>query len=407
MRPGDPARLISDEIEMRASEVLSRRFGTGTYVVGYDVLSSEGHAFVVRLQLAGGPVSSAVLKLARRDETGRFRVDDADPYSPSQRLWNEWAGLEFLRGLPEPCTTVPDFYGGDAELGFVLMEDLGDGPSLADILLAGSAVSATNALTGYVDALADIHLATFGRAADYHAIRTRLGKLTTDPGLLSATTAARTIIPIFRRLVPNLSLSMAGTRALRWIDEIVSEPGPWEAFSLNDCCPDNNRVYSDRPIRLFDIEFASMRHALLDLAYVRTVMPTCWCVRRLPKGFGDKLVARYRDRLVSAGHDFGSDKEFEAALNACAALWALIGLRWHSGPALESEGDYRPYMDRYNFHLGSRRQIVMQRLDELSAVAQRQKELAALHSELAEPVRQAAQRAWRKVELLPLYPAFS
>ncbi|MGH3487233.1 MAG: hypothetical protein ACRDP8_04860, partial [Actinopolymorphaceae bacterium] len=348
---------------------------------------------------------SAVVKMAHRGDGDTFAKDDADPFSPASRLWNEWAGLEFLSALPTPCTAVPAFYGGDAELGFIVMEDLGSGPSLANILLGSSASEARAGLEGYVDALAEVHLATFGRTEEYDVLRARL-----SPSSGGHSYSAAKLVDDLRTpltvLDPNLDLGGDVAAAVTWIDTILGDPGPWRVFSLNDCCPDNNRVDERGRLRLFDVEFADTRHALLDVAYLRTTMPTCWCVRRLVPDLAEDLVQRYRGRLVAAGRTF-ADEEFHAALNASAAFWALLNASWHLEAALGESGADRPYWDAYDFTFGSRRQIFLQRLGELADAADRQPELAPLRRGFADPVRAAARRTWQVVEPLPLYPALT
>jgi hypothetical protein len=403
----DAPPSLPEKVSTRAAELLSLRLGSPVEVVGQQILNHDGHAFVARIQLdAGSPVAGAVVKMAHRGDDGEFDKDNADPFGPAAKLWNEWAGLEFLSSLPTPCTAVPAFYGGDAELGFVVMEDLGSGPSLANLLLGTSAEQARAGLDGYVDALAEVHLATFGHTEAYDELRARFGATAPAHHGFSAAKCLGDLKEPLRDLDSTIDLDGDAAAAVAWIDAILDDPGPWRAFSLNDCCPDNNRVDASGKLRLFDVEFADARHALLDVAYLRTTMPTCWCVRRLMPDLADDLVQRYRDRLAAGGRAT-SDAEFHAALNACAAFWALLNASWHAKAALEPTGADRPYWDAYDFTFGSRRQIFLQRLTELADAADRQPELAALRTCLVDPARAAARRAWQVVEPLPLYPAFT
>ncbi|MEQ7125470.1 hypothetical protein ABN034_13230 [Actinopolymorpha sp. B11F2] len=398
---------LPEKVCTRAAELLSRHVGKTVAVVGQEILNHDGHAFVARVLLDdGSPLASAVVKMAHRGDGGEFDKDDADPYGPAARLWNEWAGLEFLSSLPTPCTAVPAFYGGDAALGFVVMEDLGAGPSLANLLLGTSAEQARAGLDGYVDALAEVHLATFGRTEAYDDLRSRLGTTAPAHHGFSAAKCLGDLTTPLGILDPTIDLDGDVAEAVAWIDAVLDDPGPWRAFSLNDCCPDNNRVDERGRLRLFDVEFADARHALLDVAYLRTTMPTCWCVRRLVPDLAEDLVQRYRDRLAAGGRAT-SDADFHAALNACAAFWALLNASWHLEAALEPTGADRSHWDAYDFTFGSRRQIFLQRLAELADAADRQPELAALRSRLADPARAAARRAWQVVDPLPLYPAFA
>ncbi|MGW0227831.1 hypothetical protein ACWDWO_05920 [Actinopolymorpha singaporensis] len=423
--PDSPAAAEADQAETslgdhlpagvaaRAATLLSDHLGSPVRVTGYEPLRVDGHAHVARLVLAGAPFPSAVVKVAHRGDDGEFDRTSTDFWSPANRLWNEWSGLEFLSSVPVKGGT-PTFYGGDAELGFILIEDLGPDRSLADILVRESAEPARTGMAGYVDALARVHLASFGRDEEYARLRARFG--TPAPGDSIGQDVRTKLVPALADLDagpcaglgthPGLAAAVddAALAAVDWIEETLAAPS-WQAYSPNDCCPDNNHVGEDGTVRLFDLEFGSFRHALLDLAYVRTVMPTCWCVRRLPDGLPDVLVDRYRRRLAEAGRDV-SGSDFDTALDACQAYWALQVLSWLLPRAATAEGADRRRFDAWAFDLPSHRELCVLRLDNLADAARRQPSLAAL-GDLAGTLRAATRRAWPGVGLLPIYPAFS
>src|SRR4028118_1220772 len=64
-------------------------------------------------------VSSVVIKQVKED---------------SARGFSDWASLAFLSKLPVAQGLVAQFYGGDVEERFFLMEDLGASQSLEDVL---------------------------------------------------------------------------------------------------------------------------------------------------------------------------------------------------------------------------------------------------------------------------------
>jgi hypothetical protein len=392
-------------VAARAARLLCEHTGDEVRVSGYEPIRPDGHAHVARLLLTGAPFASAILKLAHRGENGEFDPTGTDLWSPAARLWNEWAGLAFLSSTT-PSPPTPRLLGGDADLGFLLLEDLGPGHSLAHVLLGGSPEQARAALEGYVDVLARIHLTTFGRTPEYDRLRTAFGPPSTMSTLAEHTKGQ--LFPALAALDDTLALDPDLAAAIGWIDELLAAPA-WQAYSPQDCCPDNNQVDDEGTVRLFDLEFGNYRHALLDLAYVRTVMPTCWCVRRLPEGLSDTLVERYRRHLAAAGQGTtGRDPngpDFGTALDASQAFWALWTLGWHLPAALEPDGAERPRFDEWNFELGSRREIVGQRLTELAAAAVRQPRLAPLVG-FAERVRATVRQAWPGIEPLPIYPAF-
>ncbi|MET9019825.1 hypothetical protein ABZV93_07570 [Actinopolymorpha sp. NPDC004070] len=392
-------------VAARAGALLSDHLGTPVRVAGYEPLRVDGHAHVARLVLAGAPFPSAVVKVAHRGDDGEFDRAGTDFWSPANRLWNEWCGLEFLSCVPGGAGT-PAFYGGDAELGFILIEDLGADHSLAHVLLRESAEQARAGLAGYVDALARVHVATFERAEQYTRLRARFGTSAKGEGI--GHDVRTRLAPVLADLDPGLATAVdeAALTAVDWIEEVLADP-TWQAYSPNDCCPDNNHVGADGTVRLFDLEFGGFRHALLDLAYVRTVMPTCWCVRRLPDGMPEVLVARYRRRLAEAGREVDGTRgtDFDAALDASSAYWALWSLTWMTPRAIAAEGAERGRFDEWDFDLPSHRELFVLRLDNLADAGRRQPRLAPL-ADLAGRIQAVARRAWPGVALLPIYPAF-
>ena len=72
----------------------------------------------------------------------------------------ELAALGYLNGMPEPV--VPRLLGADA--GILLMEDLGPGPSLAGLLLAGDRSRVRADLASYAEALGSMHAWSMGPA---------------------------------------------------------------------------------------------------------------------------------------------------------------------------------------------------------------------------------------------------
>ena len=73
----------------------------------------------------------------------------------------ELAALELLSGMPVPV--APRLLGADAAAGILLMEDLGQGASLADSLLTGERERAEADLIAYARALGSMHAWTMQR----------------------------------------------------------------------------------------------------------------------------------------------------------------------------------------------------------------------------------------------------
>ena len=156
--------------------IVAERFGPGAAVRAHRFVHQPERPIVAVLDLTGASVPTAIVKFAPREPDGV--IDDHS--EAGWQLANEWATLAFLtmvanerdEGAPE--LPVPECYGGDREAGLVVMADLGDGDSMAEVLLRDPAVAgpeatdaAVRSFEGYIDAIAALHLATFGTGDQY------------------------------------------------------------------------------------------------------------------------------------------------------------------------------------------------------------------------------------------------
>jgi hypothetical protein len=65
---------------------------------------------------------------------------------PASRLFNEWAGLQFLGEVGGDPPPAPRLYGGDRQADIFLMEDFGTGTRLDHALLGLDAAAAARTL---------------------------------------------------------------------------------------------------------------------------------------------------------------------------------------------------------------------------------------------------------------------
>lgn len=386
-----PDRTLPAPVLAEVAELLSAHFGRAVTVVEQEYVKS-GRTSIYRLTLGGAPVETAICRYGECAET----------------VWNELAGMRFLARVPRPPSVVPTVYAGGSVgdgMALVLSEDLGSSPDLAEILLTGTAEQARAGLEGYVDALLEVHLATFGHLAEHDEIRAEYDPPRSFSELLSDGGWLRLAESLAKLDLGPLPAGVA--EAVAWVDAQLAPSERWWAFTVADCCPDNNQVRPDGRVMLFDLEFAGCRHALLDLSYLRTLMPTCWCLRRLPDDLSERLVERYRDKLLAARPELDA-AEFEAGLAASRAFWAISTMSWRLDEAFGGNGDTHvdyTYVG-VDFSSVSHRDVVRLRLTELARVAAERVELAPL-GELARMIAGQLDKRWPATTLLPLYPAFS
>ena len=273
--------------ETRAAEaLLARIWGPGTSVRAAEPIWDRSH--VVRLHLATG--RSAVMK----------RRVDADAFGA------ELAALEYLNEMPEPV--APRLLGADADVGILLIEDLGPGASLADSLLTGDRSRVRADLVSYAEALGSMHAWSMGRPKD-----PRLG----TPPWPGAVARGKDAF-----LAAAVSLGLAAGAAGTEIDQLglmLNETG-YHGLVHGDACPDNVRFLDGR-CRIFDFEHSGWGAVVLDASYLLAPFPSCWCFGRLPASVAAPAMSAYRGRLEAAG--IGLGPSWDAAMTAALAAWIV------------------------------------------------------------------------------------
>jgi hypothetical protein len=114
--------------------------------------------------------TSVIVKCARQTEEFPYDPDDLTPGHWTPGFLRDWLGAQFLSALPGDPPSGPRFYGGDRARGFFLLEDLGDGGSLADLLLGDDPVRAEQGLLDFAVALGRMHAATIGQTDTFHSL---------------------------------------------------------------------------------------------------------------------------------------------------------------------------------------------------------------------------------------------
>jgi hypothetical protein len=275
-----------------------------------------------------GPTRTAILKVARPGPTGTYDPEDPDPQGSAAFLLNEWAGYAWLQESAKLSDLTPRLLGADRDLGLLVLEDAGPGPSLADLLLGSDPDLAKQGLRAYAATLGRLHAQTAGRFASYLQLRAGLG-----PSNGQALPTAEQLPAEFETLASQMrgigvEVSSAARDEVAAVSDALDEAGPFFAYSPSDICPDNNRYLGSGRLRVFDFEGGGFRHAFLDAAYLRLALPTCWCVNRLPAALPAALEAIYRRELARGCPAVDDDQLFERGLAAASAAWLIWSVSW-------------------------------------------------------------------------------
>lgn len=316
---------LSATASHRIAELLSNAAGAAVDVIhsapiteGWSAqLGGNPWPWVFRCTLSGGAgvlPSSVIVKLRR---------PDAHLRSEPERLPIERAALEFLTALG--TTLGPRLVAADTVGGMLIMEDLGTGPALEDLLVGADAHAAEDGLLAFATALGQLHARTAGHAAEYYRVRQQYGPI--DPlsdrvgaggGVAHAWQTLQAIVAKRRYLPPPDGVDAD----LAVLLDVLAQPGPYLAFSNGDTCPQNCRLTAAGPC-LIDWEHAGFRHALLDATALRFPFGACPCWSRLPELVGTRAEAAYRAAFAPACPEVLDPVGYEQGLTVACAAWTI------------------------------------------------------------------------------------
>lgn len=292
-------------------------------------------------RLLGERVRLAVIDELRPGRVLRCRVDGVDLRTVVVKgpdlqedvrglatLHNEQAALEVL-GAAAPGA-APRLLAADPVGGALVLEDLGEGPSLATLLRGHDPAAATSAAVASASALGAMHAATAGQADGYERARAALSEIDLPAHrlLLRGRHAGDAVgaLPELIAVHDLPALPTDGWDELADVLDELREPGPFLVLSSGDPCPDNE-LHADGGVRFFDFEAAAARHALLDAAYYLLPFPNCWCWRSLPTELSAEMLRAYRDALSVGCPAAADDDRWFLALHRAAAAWLVVTVR--------------------------------------------------------------------------------
>ena len=286
----------------------------GVPLLAPEELQGSDRTLVVR---ARAPQGSVVVKLHR----------DANAESAVR----EPAGLEVAGGQGTPrLLAVTDPAG-------VVLEDVGMGDDLAELLLGTDPAAAADGLRRWAAALGALHARTAAcgaqlqEALDRSAVRLGLPALPAagTPAMLARAADALAVgLPLL-----GVSPSDDALAELRGLDELLGGPPQAWALTPSDACPDNNRLTLDGLI-LLDLEGAQLRHVAWDAAYLLVPWPSCWCSWRLPVEVAHAALESWRAAVALA---YARDPAFEDDLRTVLLGWAMTSAGWFVRRAIQDD----------------------------------------------------------------------
>lgn len=388
-QPSPYAKIIA-----QTEDLLSNRFGCPLSLTSIRPIQVEGRFLLLRCQVepsANETPTSVIIKCINPNLPAHKRLEVAQTSS------NEQAVLQMLTDLSGPHRHSPHYYAGDHLVGLLLLQDLGDYPTLQELLYGQNAQQAHAALVQYGRYLARMQLATRAQAKVYRANLQSVGAIMQWDVLGWD----------LRNYLPNLhgclrTFQIEATTAFdEAIDEIartMQEPGPFYALSHCDAGPHNIMVLPEQSI-LIDFESACFQHGFVDLVQARMAFPSAGLGRRSPQNVVAQMELAYREELVKGIPEVAEDQVFKRALvQACAqVLLTMIAESWQGNLSQWSvTAEVTPAS-----HFRIQRLITFAHAFLQAAEAFQQ--LPYLHL-IVQKLYDSALNRWPEVEILPHFP---
>ncbi|MEW1635990.1 hypothetical protein AB0469_18160 [Streptomyces sp. NPDC093801] len=285
----------------------------------------------------------------------------------------------------------PEVLGVDPEVPLLVMADLGNAPTLADVLLGDDPAAAEDGLLAWARGLGALAAASVDRRADLARLWSLYHKgmpsWEDEPWTAQNATA-----------LPAL-LAGAGIAPPAGLAEELARIGTaggeeYPAFTPGDTCPDNNLLTPDG-LRLIDFEAACYQSVFLTAAYCRMPFSSCWCVFTLPAGPAAEVEQAYRAEVVGAYPALAEDEVWRAGMRQATAVWTVDA----TVRLLPRTGEDGP-LHRTRRPAPTRRQVLRHRWETASGL----EEFPALAETMRLLLREVA-AGW-EVAPLPGYPAF-
>jgi hypothetical protein len=352
-----------DRLAAQAAAILSARLGQAVQLAEPTLLKDATRTLVLRARAQGaGPAHDSVIIKALRD-------DAATGFA-------EWAALAFLAELPAAKGLVPGFLGGDAGQGLIVLEDLGLGATLHELLMGGTRAEAEAALRELAQQMARLHLATRGHEARFSAIRQGLPAAEGHGRQREAAAWLASRARMLAWLSATGCAAPAGLDAgLELIAAAYAEPGPWLSFSHGDPAPSNNHIAGQR-VRLLDFEYGAYRHLCYDISAWNILCP-------LPLPAVALMREAFEGQL--AGPLGVEHNAFSRPWAMLCAYRALAMITWVTPAILEAD---RPFVGDW-----TARQAILAALTRAAAACAPLAELAPITSAL-ERLRDALRERW-------------
>ena len=231
--------------------------------------------------------------------------------TPAEWLDHEHAGLQALEGLGVPRVLARLPGGG------LLLEDLGQVPTLDQVLAGTSRTRAAELLEQSASGLGALHAASRARLATFERLdRVRARSFLEQADEFRSLHGA--VVEFIARALIHPARGF--DEAYQRIAERFGAPASLLAVTLGDLAPSNVMAAPQGP-RFIDLEHCGARHAFYDAMFWRCICP-------LPGAIADAMDRAYFNALSASGITL-SQERFDAEMVALASHRMLWMLSWN------------------------------------------------------------------------------
>lgn len=311
--------LHHGEMIKKASQLLSSHFQKSIHFSKVIQLSEPDRRNIILRLLIDNPTinipETLILKQNSIENQIFERGEKETETEQLTRFAHDWAGIEFLTKIGS--SHAPQFYIGNLEHKFIIIEDLGLAhPSLVGPLTRVSTPTniqeAESALTAYMRRLGKMHADTAGKSNQFLSILRRIYPQALRFNYIPESDAT-IVISLFKKLIGIESKELI--QEINSIIEFSQSTNEFNVFLHGDICPDNV-YYQNNEMRFIDFEFSDFGNALVDGAYLRMHMPSCWCSKSIPQYTVQQMELIYKEELKKGILFTNDDITFNKQLNS-------------------------------------------------------------------------------------------
>jgi hypothetical protein len=316
-----PASTEATDTVATAEAVLSKRTGAPVRLAEAEDLGGSDRSVVLRVRIAESP-----FELPRTVVVKHY--GECQPEARSDPFAHEAASCQLTTALPPEARVSPELIAHDTNERLLVLEDLGRGSTLADVLFGEDPRAAERALLAWARALGRLHSTTAGCSADFDALMRRLGaKSWTDPVGDDITLAVAELPQLIDQLLDVRTSPEMAERLATASEQLGSSR--YQSFSPSDICPENSLVTGSSGVRFLDFEWGCVRDVAMDAAYLQYPFPSSWCSYALPENLAQSMLSTWRSEIAEVFPELDDDEVLLPRLFNAQLLWVWVSTWWY------------------------------------------------------------------------------